>query len=281
VGRINAGKFDNLDGQGGPVARAHSVAELGVPCGIRPGIPPPATIVALRNAQSLRGDGQLETIATGDVLTNMALEPAAVRGRPNILADGRMGKFGWKAHVATVVEFMGDAFRNELGLTNPLAPRDELAGCAADANSPEIDALPLQAAAKFLNTIDPPAPGVACTSSAGAALFQSLGCANCHTPSLPGPGARQPLFLFSDLLLHNMGPSLDDRIQQGSALGSEFRTPPLWRVSERSKFLHDGRAATMTDAISAHGVQAQAARDAFQALDSASKPALLAFLNCI
>jgi CxxC motif-containing protein (DUF1111 family) len=78
-----------------------------------------------------------------------------------------------------------------------------------------------------------------------------------------------------------MGPNLDDGIQQGSALGNEFRTAPLWRVSERGKFLHDGRAATITDAITAHGGQAQAAHDAFQGLESASKAALLAFLNCI
>jgi len=58
-------------------------------------------------------------------------------------------------------------------------------------------------------------------------------------------------------------------------------TAPLWRVSERGKFLHDGRAATMTDAITAHGGQAQAAHEAFQGLDIASKAALLDFLNGI
>ncbi len=78
-----------------------------------------------------------------------------------------------------------------------------------------------------------------------------------------------------------MGPGLDDHIQQGSALGNEWRTPPLWRAVERGKFLHDGRAGTLTDAIAAHGGQAQGSRDAFQSLDSASIDALLAFLNCI
>ena len=275
------GVFDDLSGQGGPVARAHSVKELGVQCGLTPGIPPQASIVGLRNAMALRGDGLLDTIALGDVQANMAAEPASVRGRPNILTDGRMGKFGWKANVPTVVEFMGDAFRNEMGVTNPLQPRDEISGCSANRNSPEVDALTLQAAAKFLNTIDPPAPSAACTSSAGATLFQSIGCANCHTPSLPGPGARQALQQYSDLLLHDMGPGLDDHIQQGSAKGNEWRSAPLWRVSERSKFLHDGRAATIADAIAAHGGQGQAARDAFEALSSADQQALLAFLGCI
>jgi len=275
------GSFDSLEGRGGPVARAHSVSELGVPCDLQPGIPAQAGIVSLRNAPALRGDGLLDTIAPGDFAANMAAEPAAVRGRLNILPDGRMGRFGWKAQTATLVEFMGLAFRNELGVTNPLEARDEVKGCLASSRRPEVDAFPLQAAAKFLNTIDPPAPAAACLNSSGAALFQSAGCANCHTPSLPGPGARQSLQLYSDLLLHDMGAALDDRIQQGSAKGSEWRTPALWRLSERGRFLHDGRALTLAEAILAHGGQGQAAADAFAALDNVSKQALLAFLGCI
>ena len=87
--------------------------------------------------------------------------------------------------------------------------------------------------------------------------------------------------IYSDLLLHDMGPGLADQFRQGSALGNEWRTTPLWKLSERSKFLHDGRALTPTDAIMAHAGQGQAARDQFLALDSARKQALLAFLGCI
>ena len=78
------GSFDDLSGKGGPVARAHSVAELGLMCDRRTGVPPEASVVSSRNAMTLRGDGLLDTIALGDVLANMALEPAAVRGRPNL-----------------------------------------------------------------------------------------------------------------------------------------------------------------------------------------------------
>jgi CxxC motif-containing protein (DUF1111 family) len=211
----------------------------------------------------------------------VALESADVRGRPNLLADGRMGKFGWKADVPTLVEFMGNAFRNEIGVTNPLQKRDEISACGANRRSPEVDALILQAAAKFLNTTAPPAPTAACLASPGAAVFQSIGCASCHTPSLPGPGARQPVNLYSDLLLHHMGSGLADQLPQGSAAGDEWRTMPLWRVSERSKFLHDGRAATLADAIVAHNGQARGASQAFAALDAATQQALLAFLGCL
>jgi di-heme oxidoreductase (putative peroxidase) len=282
VGLFRAdGSFDDLSGRGGPVARAHSVAELGLDCDLLPGVPPDATVTSLRNAMTLRGNGQLDTIAVGDILANMSQEPAAVRGRPNILSDGRIGKFGWKASVPTLVEFMGQAFRNELGVTNPLVPRDEINACGANRHSPEVDALALQAAAKFLNTLDPPAPAAMCTASSGATVFQNVGCASCHTPTLPGPGARQPLSLYSDLLLHHMGPSLADSVPQGAAQGDEWRTIPLWKLSERGKFLHDGRATTLRDAILAHDGQARSSRDTFVELDPQSQQALLEFLGCL
>jgi len=273
------GRFDPLLGHGGPLARNHSISELGARCGLQPGIPPQANATSLRIAMTLRGNGLIDAIQVRDVLANQALEPEAVRGRPNTLEDGRIGRFGWKAQIVTLVEFMGAANRDELGVTNPIQPRDLVHGCGQPGVDREIDALPLQAEALFLNTLEPPVPSAACLASSGATLFHSLGCAGCHTPSLPGPGRRANL--FSDLLLHDMGPDLADGFPQGSATGSEFRTMPLWRASERTHFLHDSRATTFADAISAHGGQAAAARDAFQALDAASRQALLDFLGCI
>jgi CxxC motif-containing protein (DUF1111 family) len=82
-------------------------------------------------------------------------------------------------------------------------------------------------------------------------------------------------------LLHDVGPGLADGFEQGSAKGSEFRTAPLWRVSDRVHFLHDGRATTILDAILLHGGQASDAVAAFNALSAADRQALLAFLNCI
>jgi CxxC motif-containing protein (DUF1111 family) len=87
--------------------------------------------------------------------------------------------------------------------------------------------------------------------------------------------------LYSDLLLHDMGPALADGFEQGSAAGNEFRTMPLWRVEDRSHFLHDGRATTLADAILAHGGQSAGAAAAFQALSPSDRSALLDFLGCI
>jgi CxxC motif-containing protein (DUF1111 family) len=78
-----------------------------------------------------------------------------------------------------------------------------------------------------------------------------------------------------------MGPGLSDGFEQGTATGAEFRTAPLWRVSDRTHFLHDGRATSILDAILLHGGQAGDAVAAFNALSSADRQALLAFLGCI
>lgn len=278
-GRLDGdGTFQLLPGDRGPVARAHSIAELGFACGLSAGPAPEANVISPRSTMTLRGDGLIEAIRSRDILANQALEPAEVRGRPNLLADGRIGKFGWKANVATLVEFMGNAYRNELGITNPISPIDEVHGCGAGAGI-EMDDLPLTAVTAFMNTLEPPAPSPACLGSSGAALFQSTGCASCHTPALPGRSIQ--VRLYSDLLLHDMGPGLADQMQQGSATGSEWRTMPLWRASERQRFLHDGRAATPRAAIAEHGGQAAAARAAFDALEATGQQALLDFLDCI
>jgi len=209
--------------------------------------------------------------------------PAAIRGRVNVLADGRVGRFGWKAQTSTLVEFMGEAFRDEIGVTNPVAPRDLIEGCGASTVRPEMDAAPLTALVAFLNTIDPPVPTAACVALPGRAVFTTVGCANCHKPSYTVPGSNNVLApqLYSDLLLHDMGSGLADGFEQGSATGAEFRTAPLWRVSDRVHFLHDGRATTILDAILLHGGQASSAVGAFNALSAADRQALLAFLGCI
>ena len=279
VGRLSGDMFDPLLGLGGPVARAHSIAELGLPCGLRPGVPPLANVTSRRSAMTLRGTSLMDFVQNRDILAAQAAEPDAVRGKVNTLADGRLGRFGWKAQFATLVEFMGDAFTNEMGVTNPLAPRDEVRACGASLLAPEIDAVPVQAVTAFMNTLDPAVPDPSCLASAGAATFTSLGCAGCHTPSFPGP--TRTINLYSDLLVHDMGAAFDDHFVAGSAGGTEWRTAPLWRVSERVHFLHDGRAATLSDAIAAHGGQAAASAAGFAALDDTTRQALLDFLGCI
>ena len=284
VAHVEAGLFDPLLGRGGPVARQHSVTELGVPCDLPTGIPAAANVISKRSAMTLRGTSLLDNIRIVDIERTRLSQPAAVRGRMNVLSDGRVGRFGWKAHSATLVEFMAEAMRDELGMTSPLAPTDLVSGCGTS-SKPEADAVPLTSLVAFLDNIDPPLPAPACLSSAGAAVFHSLGCATCHQPNMFGPGnsgaSPTTIHPFTDLLLHDMGPGLADGIQQGSATGSEFRTMPLWRVADRVHFLHDGRAPTLVDAIKAHGGQAAGAKAMFDSLGAADLQALMDFLGCI
>lgn len=176
---------------------------------------------------------------------------------------------------------MGEAFRDEIGVTNPLAPDDLVSGCGASIMKPEMDAVPLTALVAFLNTLDP--SPTTCSTLPGSAVFATVGCANCHKPSYTVPGSNNVLVaqLYSDLLLHDMGPGLADGFEQGSATGAEFRTAPLWRVSDRKHFLHNGGVMTILDAILMHGGQASDAVAAFNSLSDGDRQALLAFLGCI
>ena len=281
VGRITHGVFDPLSSHGGPIARQHSISELGFPCGLPTGDPPQANVVSSRSAMTLRGTSLIDNIRIGDIEKIRVAQPGEMRGHFNVLSDGRIGKFGWKAQTATLVEFMGEAFRDEIGITNPLAPLDFVKGCTASILRPEADAAPLTSLVAFLNTIDPPTPTVACRTSPGEAVFTATGCATCHTPFLPGPGNASSVFLYSDLLLHDMGTALADGFVQGSATGSEFRTAPLWRVADRAHFLHDGRAQNISEAIGLHRGQAAGAAASFRSLGSSDLQALLDFLSCI
>jgi CxxC motif-containing protein (DUF1111 family) len=285
VALVHKDFFDPLTDHGGPIARQHSISELGAPCGLPVGVPPQANATSIRSAMTLRGTALMDDILVSQILAaaNDPAVPPEVRGHPNVLADGRIGRFGWKAQTATLVEFMGEALRDEIGLTNPIARRDLLPGCGASISTPDVDAVPMTSLTAFLGTIDPPAPASACFTPARVTVFAATGCAMCHKPAYTVPGSNNVLIarLYSDLLLHDMGPGLADGFVQGSALGTEFRTAPLWRVSERAHFLHDGRAQTILDAILAHGGQASGAVAAFNALSAADRQAVLDFLNCL
>ena len=197
-------------------------------------------------------------------------------GSGNPLNNRRIGEDG-RAVVGYLEESTGDVIRRRVtarvlhGQPPFLQRRDQ---------RPEADAVPLTSLVAFLNTIDPPS-STACRPSVGNTVFTSVGCATCHTPSLPANGNATAAFLYSDLLLHDMGASLADDFEQGSARGSEFRTAPLWRVADRSHFLHDGRATSIEDAIRAHDGQGAGARDRYKALPAGEAQALLDFLRCI
>lgn len=125
----------------------------------------------------------------------------------------------------------------------------------------------------------------------GGQLFLSLGCAGCHRPSYvtgddhPRKILReQRIYPFSDFLLHDLGPGLDDGLERPHSRSSEWRTAPLWglgvvqKVNPEAGFLHDGRARTVREAILWHGGEARDARQRFEDLSEEQEKALMEFL---
>jgi len=109
-----------------------------------------------------------------------------------------------------------------------------------------------------------------------ARLFIAVGCAKCHVPALRGGKGFVPV--YSDLLLHDMGPGLDDKIVQGDAAGADWRTTPLIGLRQRDRFLHDGRAATLRDAVLEHGGEGEIVRRRFFELDEAQQQEIYRFI---
>jgi CxxC motif-containing protein (DUF1111 family) len=157
----------------------------------------------------------------------------------------------------------------------------------ANTNPNDVDNSALTAFNNFMTLLAPPPRGsITSECNSGAQIFQAIGCANCHTPTLvtgPNPvGAlnRVRFQPFSDFLLHDMG-SLGDGIAQGPATTTQMRTAPLWGLRLFTTFLHDGRATTVKDAILAHDGQAERSRNQFANLNRNEKTQLLAFLNSL
>lgn len=115
--------------------------------------------------------------------------------------------------------------------------------------------------------------------SPGGRLFHAVGCSKCHVPSLRAQQGY--VTLYSDLLLHDMGPALDDKIVQGHASGADWRTTPLVGLSLRDRYLHDGRATTLRDAVLAHGGEGEIVRDRFLELDPARQRLVYEFLGTL
>lgn len=148
------------------------------------------------------------------------------------------------------------------------------------APDPELSAQELFDLVSWAMLLAAPAPSPkGAEAELGEGLFEAVGCAACHAPTLSSPVGFVPL--YSDLLLHDMGEGLADGLVMGLAGGAEFRTAPLWGVVTNGPFLHDGRAHTLEEAIEAHGGEAQGSVDRFRALDADERAAVVSFLESL
>jgi CxxC motif-containing protein (DUF1111 family) len=288
------GTCDDLARLGGPVLQQHVTPLLHDALGIEAEpTPSEATGTARRTTPLVMGLGLLDAVPDEAILALADPDDRngdGVSGRPNRSPDGRIGRFGRKAFVPTLREFNAGAFLFEQGVTTPDQLLEEtvagkpLPPGVDPAADPEIDRDEFDLADAFVRFLAPPASlRPTWESRSGARIFASIHCSTCHAPRLKTGRSEvealryRTVAAYTDLLLHDMGPDLAD-VCLGLATPSEFRTAPLMGLRLRSRFLHDGRAASIDEAIRLHGGEAAGARDRSAALSDADRRALLAFL---
>jgi len=272
------------------------------------------------------GAGLIEQISDASLLASQASNAAVksalgISGRPNFQVagrtitgqtnsngnDGTTSRFGWKAQNKSLLLFSGEAYNVEMGITNELfqSERDETPACQYAPTPNSVTDTEASTAVGVMSSIEkfaffmrflapplpsPDTPGGATSIGAGKALFNSVGCAQCHTPTLTTSRStvvalsNKPVNLFSDLLIHDMGVGLADGISQGEAGPRDFRTAPLWGLGQRMFFMHDGRTSNLISAIRAHastGSEANNVVSNFANLSDTQKQHLLNFLRSL
>jgi CxxC motif-containing protein (DUF1111 family) len=274
----------------------------------------PDVVVTQRNTPALFGDGLIDAISDDAIIAHQREHSTAARlvglngakdgkikGRVARLADGRIGRFGWKLEFATLTDFVKAACANELGLSNPGRPQATPLGMR-EYKSPGVDLTDEQCTlmTDFIRdlarptAVTPADPQLAASAIKGKALFEKIGCADCHSESLGSVAG-----LYSDMLLHDMGVELEsstgyygaiipapairndkfDASEQPSPV--EWRTAPLWGVADSAPYLHDGRAATIEDAVAAHKGEGEDVTERFQNLSAQDQQAIVAFLKTL
>ncbi len=249
---------------------------------------PDAALLALADPLDADGDG-----ISG--VPNWIALPSYVQPRQGAIAEeGKyIGRFGRKGAVYDLLQQTANAYNQDIGITSTFEPWDTYTGEPGD---PEVPDRTVSDVVFYLRTLKAPLqrerdhPAVI----AGEQVFNAVGCTKCHWPELQtGPSPIAPLANttirpFTDLLLHDMGPGLDDGYTEGSALTGEWRTPPLWGLglSPASQgggyfLLHDGRATSISQAIELHGGEAVASREAFLQLPAQQRADLLRFLESL
>jgi CxxC motif-containing protein (DUF1111 family) len=272
-------------------------------------------VIALRSTLSVLGDGFVEAIANTTLQNIANNQPFAQRGQlinvPVFEAPGqsRVGRFGHKAQQASLVSFSADAYLNEMGITSPLQPTENTSNGRTNVVFPpdapphgpgqvDDEGVDVELFALFMRaTKAPPVdPVLAATpdAQAGRNLFSSIGCATCHTPTIvtAAPGTlinggamrvanalgNKIIHPFSDFLLHDVGTG-DGIVQNGGAASrNKIRTPALWGLRARGRFMHDNLSFSFEDSIARHGNQAAAARANFNNLGAGDRRRVLAFL---
>lgn len=247
---------------------------------------------SVRLAPSLSGRAAFDNVDDAEILRRADPDDRdgdGISGRANIIGN-KIGRFGWKAAHATLKDQVAHAFAIDLGLSSPTSPhpfgdctiqQKECLGAptgeSALFDGREVSNQMLELVAEYLKSLPPPAPQ---SYDRGSALFSKSGCAACHTPVLKSRYGSE-IHAYSDLLLHDMGPDLDDGVGEPGVASSEWRTAPLtnsYPSGTERRYLHDGSAKTIAEAIAKHGGEASQSRSAFDKLSNPERQNLIDFV---
>lgn len=265
-----------------------------------------------RTSLNILGDGFIEAIPNDALIALANNQPSQTGGRiagqivlvPVVEANGtlRVGRFGWKNQHASLLSFAGDAYVNEMGITNPLFPNENTSnGSPIDLFDPIPGVESLEdtdAFALFMRSSKvPPRGEITNAVLDGERLFNTVNCSVCHVPTLttapPGtlinggaltvPAALGDKIVhpFGDFLMHDVGTG-DGIVQNGGqSTRNKVRTAPLWGVRTRNRLMHDGASLTFAEAIERHRGEATFITNRYLALTAAEKRNLIAFLKSL
>lgn len=254
-----------------------------------------------RISLSVLGDGFVEAVPDVTFLALAKQNGGEAIDVPVLEAPNtsEVGRFGWKNQHASLLSFAGDAYLNEMGITNELFPDEVTTVCEPPGvphpNDVDRD---LGSLATFMRaTKVPPRGPITAAVNQGQAIFQAIGCASCHVATLvtapagtvihggtytvPAALGGKQFHPFGDFLLHNIGTG--DGIQQNgpAATAYKMRTAPLWGLRTRTQLLHDGSVVTLEDAIQKHSHEAAAQSQRYNSLTPAQKQLVNAFLRSL
>jgi CxxC motif-containing protein (DUF1111 family) len=261
------------------------------------------------------GLGYVECVSNETLLAIRDAQPASLRGTAVMVAvleansSARIGRFGWKNQHASLESFAADAYLNEMGITNPLFPEENTSsgspvgfGTTYDpVADPEDDGEDVVAFADFIrSTKAPPRGAITADVVAGNALFNQIGCATCHTPTLrtvpagtringgaftvPAALGNKAFHPYSDFLAHDIGTGDGIPVLPGAQYANTaklMRTAPLWALRTRNRLMHDGLSFTKQEAIARHTGQAESVTQRYDALSAADQAKVLAFLDSL
>lgn len=278
-------------------------------------IPDTENIRALRATLNTLGDGFVEAIADSTLQAIAQNQSDTTYGRihgeavpvPVLESPGQMriGRFGWKDQHSSLLSFIGDAYLNEMGVTNRLRPHDVT---TIGKVTPDPEDIPdnlglanIDHFAQFVRGTDAPPRDTVLAATfaaqAGEQIFNNIGCANCHVSSIvtapagtvvnggafivPDALGNKIIHPYGDFLLHDLGTG-DGIVQNPPAdTANKLRTVPLWGLRMHPRHMHDLQSLTLTDAIERHRREAEGERDRFNELSESEKQDLLTFLNSL